>query len=260
MSVLICKLNGSRGRRIAVYDNKCVITTDVSLGSILTSNALDGQKTIFYIDVQGVQFKKCGMTLGYIQLETASMQMNNQTSNMFSENTFTFDRSSGDLNIIMEKIHDYIVDRIESYKYNTPAQKEYLYQVVSCAERVPECSMNFTIVSQVKKERADAEQLLAQEQAEKKQRELDAQQQAMENLRHTIQAKDGATQIELFLAQASTCGKIKEILDLWNSFTWNDTFSLTFGKKISEAAQIERMYGSSSSRLNKLIEELKNMI
>ena len=127
MSVLICKLTGVRGRRIAVYDNKCVITTDVSLGSLLTSNALDGQKTIFYIDVQGIQFKKSGLTIGYLQLETSSIQMNNQNSHMFSENTFTFeDTSNGIPNALMEKIHDYILDRIESYKYGTPAQNEYL--------------------------------------------------------------------------------------------------------------------------------------
>ena len=123
MSKLICEINGVRGRRIAVYDNKCVITTDATLGSFLTSNALDGEKTIFYADVVGVQFKRCSATLGYLQLETPSMQMNNQTNNMFSENTFTFDESGDVTNFQMAKVRDYIVARIEGYKYGTLAEE-----------------------------------------------------------------------------------------------------------------------------------------
>lgn len=117
MSKLIFKIPGARGREIAVYDNKCVITTNVTLGSLLTNNALDGEKTIFYIDVVGVQFKPSGMTLGYLQLETPSIQMNNQSSNMFSENTFTFEGVK--LNDLMLQVRDYIIARIEGYKYGT---------------------------------------------------------------------------------------------------------------------------------------------
>ena len=58
-----------------VYTNKCVITTDATLGSLLTSNALDGEKTLFYKDVVGIQFKKSGAFLGYLQLETSAQQM-----------------------------------------------------------------------------------------------------------------------------------------------------------------------------------------
>ena len=123
MSQLICKLSGVRGREIAVYDNKCVITTNVSVGSLLTNNALDGEKTIFYIDVVGVQFKASGIAVGYLQMETPSMQMNNQSSNMFSENTFTFeDGKNGVTNSLMRILRDYIVSRIEGYKYGTIAE------------------------------------------------------------------------------------------------------------------------------------------
>lgn len=120
MSKLICKLAGVRGREIAVYDNKCIITTNVSFGSILTSNALDGEKTIFYIDITGIQFKASGMTIGYLQLETPSMQMNNQSSNQFSENTFTFESGiNGVTNELMYCVKDYIIARTEGYKYGT---------------------------------------------------------------------------------------------------------------------------------------------
>lgn len=261
MSVLICKLTGSRGRRIAVYDNKCVITTDVSLGSLLTSNALDGQKTIFYIDVQGIQFKKSGFTIGYLQLETASIQMNNQNSNMFSENTFTFeDTSNGIPNALMEKIHDYIVDRIESYKYGTPAQNKYLYELVSAAEKTSVCHVDYTITTQVKNEMQEQLQQREQERAEKQRLAQEAQRQAVEGLRRSIQSEESATQIDLFLSQASTCTRIVEIHNLWKSFTWEEPLASTIGKKIGEAAQIERMYGSSPSSLNRLIADLRKMI
>lgn len=116
MSKLICSIEGVRGRSIEVFDNKCIITTNVTLGSLLTNNALDGEKTIFYIDVVGVQFKPSAITIGYLQLETSSMQMNNKSSNMFSENTFTFE-GDDTMNKLMREVRDYIVSRIEGYKY-----------------------------------------------------------------------------------------------------------------------------------------------
>ena len=89
MAKLICSLKGVRGRSLKLYDTKCVITTSVTAGSVITGNASDGEKTIFLIDVVGVQFKKSSLTIGYLQLETPSLQMNNQDCNYFSENTFT---------------------------------------------------------------------------------------------------------------------------------------------------------------------------
>ena len=261
MSVLICKLTGARGRRIAVYDNKCVITTDVSLGSILTNNALDGQKTIFYIDVQGIQFKKSSLTIGYLQFETSSIQMNNQNSNMFSENTFTFeDNSNGIPNAFMEKLHDYIVDRIESYKYGTPAQKKYLYDLVSAAESTSACRIEYAVATQVKKEIQEQAQQLQRERDEKQRQERELQLQAAEEFRRSIEGKDGTEQIKLFLSQASACTRIKEVDTLWNSFNWDENTSAVFGKKISKAAQIERMYGSNPSTLTKLLDELRQLI
>ena len=108
MSNLICSISGARGRSIKIYDNKCIISTNVTVGSVLTHNATDGEKTIFYIDVTGVQFKESGLTLGFLQFETPSSQMNNQSSNFFSENTFTFDKD----NEYMRKVYEFVVARI----------------------------------------------------------------------------------------------------------------------------------------------------
>ncbi len=58
------------------------------------------------------------MLIGYLQFETPSMQMNNQDSNMFSENTFTYAGGrNGVTNELMEKVYHYITDRIEEIKY-----------------------------------------------------------------------------------------------------------------------------------------------
>lgn len=261
MSVLICKLNGSRGRRIAVYDNKCVITTDVSLGSLMTSNALDGQKTVFYIDVKGIQFKPSRLTIGYLQLETGSVQMNNQSSNMFSENTFTYDETAtGISNEMMECIHDYIVDRIESYKYNTPPQEKYLQELVRLAEKVPACVVSPAIVAERKKALQEQAQRQEQERAEQKRLELEAQQQAMEEIRRSYQEQGNDAPIDLFLAQASACTRIREIQELWDSFALNDAASAMIGRKITSAAKIERMYGSRPDNVKNLLDEIRKMV
>lgn len=262
MSRLICELDGARGRRIAVYDNKCVITTDVSLGSIVTSNALDGQKTIFYIDVQGIQFKKSGLALGYLQLETGSIQMNNSKSNMFSENTFTFaDTFDGVLNAFMEKIHDYIVDRIESYKYRTDANQKYLYDLVAFASKITGCYVEPGLLTQLKREEQEQEILREQERAERQRQEREAQQREIEDFRCAIQDKDLTTQINMFLAQAATCTRVLEVLELWKNFEWESCDATAMiEKKINGAAQVERMYGRRSNGVQTLLEDIKTIM
>ena len=118
MSKLLYQLTGVRGRSIAIYDRKVVISTKVSMGSLLSGNATDGEKTIFFHDVVGVQFKKSGGMIGYLQFETSSLQMNNQNSNVFSENTFTFEANkNGITNEQMEAIYHQVCDILEEIKY-----------------------------------------------------------------------------------------------------------------------------------------------
>ena len=114
-------INGVRGRTITICNNKCIIKTAVTMGSVLTGNATDGEKVIFYKDCTGLQFKESGMAIGYLQFETPSMQMNNQGSNFFSENTFTFDASSnGTTNPLMREVFYYVLDLMERAKFGTP--------------------------------------------------------------------------------------------------------------------------------------------
>lgn len=122
MARLIFEGEGVRGRSIKLYDTKCIIATKPSVGSFITGNVSDGEKTIFLTDVVGVQFKRSGNLIGYLQLETASAQMNNQSSNMFSENTFTFENNvNGINNDIMERVYNYVCDRLEELKYGSPS-------------------------------------------------------------------------------------------------------------------------------------------
>jgi len=107
---------------MAIYDTKCIFKTKVTIGSILTHNATDGEKTIFYADCVGIQFKQSLFTIGYLQLETPSSQMNNKSDNFFSENTFTFESGKNNItNALMVEVYQFISDLIEAYKYNLTA-------------------------------------------------------------------------------------------------------------------------------------------
>lgn len=109
---IVYDLQGCRGRSMLVYRDRCVISTKVTAGSVITGNATDGEKTIFYKDVIGVQYKMTGLTVGYLQLETASAQSNNLASNQFSENTFTFEKDDK----LMEEVKNYVIYMISQFK------------------------------------------------------------------------------------------------------------------------------------------------
>ena len=120
MANLICQFEGVRGREMELYDNKVVITTKKTVGSLITGNITDGEKTVFLKDVVGIQFKESGALIGYLQFETPSMQMNNNNNNMFSENTFTYENAkNGITNELMRAVYKYVTDRIEDLKYGT---------------------------------------------------------------------------------------------------------------------------------------------
>ena len=104
--------NGNRGRSLSVYEDFAVINVTPTVGSVITGNALDGQKIIFYADVIGIQYKEPGATIGYLQLETASPTMNNKSSNFFNENTFTYEKDSATARAAFK----YIFERIRAIK------------------------------------------------------------------------------------------------------------------------------------------------
>ncbi len=130
-NLIIC-LFGSRGRSLKVYDDKVVITVKAGLGSFITGNATDGEKTIYYSDCIGVQYKKEGVTLGYLQFETASGIMNNRFSNFFNENTFTWDSKCSTTVKKIPEIVQYIKGRVDYYKKN----KNVVSSALSSADEI----------------------------------------------------------------------------------------------------------------------------
>ena len=111
----VYKIKGVRGRRIKVYEDKCVITTTATVGSFITGNITDGEKTIYYTDCVGVQFRKSGALIGYLQLETASATMNNKGDNFFNENSFTFDTTTVS-NEEMEEVANFVKRKVQECK------------------------------------------------------------------------------------------------------------------------------------------------
>ena len=125
MANFIFEFEGARGRSMKLYDTKVIIETKKTVGSLMTGNFTDGEKTIYLCDVVGVQFKESAVMIGYLQFETPSMQMNNQNSNMFSENTFTFENGkNGITNKLMKAVYLFVTDRIEELKYGVSVVSE----------------------------------------------------------------------------------------------------------------------------------------
>lgn len=112
--------DGIRGRSIEVYEDFAVITVAPTAGAILTGNATDGRKIIFYKDIIGIQYKSPGATIGYIQLETASPMMNNTSSNFFNENTFTYSVESDSTRAVLK----YIFNRVREIKTGKKKKEE----------------------------------------------------------------------------------------------------------------------------------------
>lgn len=124
---IIYNLKGSHGRTMKVYADRCTIKTNGTVSSLLTGNAFDGEKTIYYVDCLGVQFKKAYLNsgTGYIQLETASALMNNLFSNRFNENTFTFNNTVVK-NETMTEVHKYINEKVSEIKSIKPQSNSQL--------------------------------------------------------------------------------------------------------------------------------------
>ena len=113
-------IQGVRGRHITVYPDKCVLKVEATIGSFITGNITDGEKTIYYMDCVGVQYKRSAFTIGYLQLETPGMTMNNGASNFFNENSFTFDTTVVS-NEYMDQVAAYVKKQVEACKRNRNA-------------------------------------------------------------------------------------------------------------------------------------------
>ncbi len=246
MSNLICSIDGARGRKIDIYDNKCVITTDVTIGSVLTNNATDGEKTIFYKDCIGLQFKEPGITIGFLQIETATGQMNNLASNFFAENTFTFETQTD----LVREVYHYISTRVEGYKYDDEdlLMKELPSRLASIygAKRP---------LTNKEKKQKDMEMKAKKEAAEKKQ----AEERASRIQAVTTKFAEGYVdnRVTDFMNNASFCNRFMAVYTEWKKQGLDaDPFFIEITKDLQHRADIERMYGPSKTKIDAQIRKI----
>lgn len=126
MAEKIYELKGVRGKLLDVYENKVVIKTKIGIGSIMSGSTFNGEKTIYFADCIGIQFKKAGIMIGYLQFETASNGVNSSgSSNFYAENSFNWETTKIP-NKKMIEVAEYCKKQIEEYKTknNSPIVNE----------------------------------------------------------------------------------------------------------------------------------------
>ena len=119
--VKYCLVN-NLGKILDVYENKVVFTSTQSTSTIVTglvfgTSMTQGEKTIFYKDAVGVQYKPSSIADGYIQVETAAGGVSTSSSQYSGENSIQF--SGKKSNEEAEIIAGYIRKQIEDIK-NAP--------------------------------------------------------------------------------------------------------------------------------------------
>ena len=119
--VRYCIIN-NLGKILDVYDNKAVFTSTKSTSTLLTGLAFgtsvtQGEKTIYYKDAIGVQYKPSSIADGYIQIETAAGGVTSSSSQYGGENSIQF--SGKDRNAEAEIVVNFIRKQIEDIK-NAP--------------------------------------------------------------------------------------------------------------------------------------------
>ena len=117
--VKYCLVN-NLGKILDVYENKVVFTSTQSTSTVVTALLLggsttQGEKTIYFKDAIGVQYKPSTVTDGYIQVETSAAGRS-ASSAYGGENSIQF---GGKCNADAEIIASFIRTKIEEIK-NTP--------------------------------------------------------------------------------------------------------------------------------------------
>ena len=132
--VRYCIVN-SFGRILDVYDNKVVFTSTKSTSTVVSGlifgdSLTQGEKTIYYKDAIGVQFKPATITDGYIQVETAVGGMTSTKSQYSGENSIQF---GSKVNDEAETVTNFIKQKIEETK-NTPVGGTVIQQSTAADE------------------------------------------------------------------------------------------------------------------------------
>ena len=111
---------GDEGKVLTVYEDRAAI---ISRPSVLANFSGNGEKTIYYCDCVGIQFKSSPSKFkrGFLQLETASTVENTIANTFYSENSFVWidsnlSKKSTTSNEEMEEVRNYIEGKIKEYK------------------------------------------------------------------------------------------------------------------------------------------------
>ena len=132
--VRYCIVN-SFGKILDVYDNKVVFTSTKSTSTVVSGlifgdSLTQGEKTIYYKDAIGVQFKPATITDEYIQVETAVGGMTSTKSQYSGENSIQF---GSKVNDEAETVTNFIKQKIEETK-NTPVGGTVIQQSTAADE------------------------------------------------------------------------------------------------------------------------------
>jgi hypothetical protein len=111
------------GKILDVYDNRVVFTSTQSTSTLVTGLFLggsmtQGEKTIYFKDAIGVQYKPSAIADGYIQVETAAGGVSSTSSQYGGENSIQF--SGKQNNADAEVVVAFIRQQIDTIK-NAPA-------------------------------------------------------------------------------------------------------------------------------------------
>lgn len=119
--VKYCMVNNT-GKILDVFDNKVVFSSTQSTSTVVTglvfgTSMTQGEKTIYYKDAIGVQYKPSSIADGYIQIETAAGGVTSSASQYGGENSIQF--SGKERNAEAEVVVNFIREKIEEIK-NAP--------------------------------------------------------------------------------------------------------------------------------------------
>ena len=119
--VRYCMVN-STGKILDVYDNRVIFTSIHSTSTLVTGilvgkSVTQGEKTIYYKDAIGVQYKPSSVLDGYIQIETAAGEVTSSSSQYVGENAIQF--AGKERNAEAEIIVAFIKKQIDEIK-NAP--------------------------------------------------------------------------------------------------------------------------------------------
>lgn len=136
--VIYCMVNNS-GKILDVYENKVIFTSTHSTSTLVTgalfgTSVTQGEKTIYYKDAIGVQYKPSSVLDGYIQVETAAGGVSSSSSQYCGENAIQF--SGKERNAEAEIIVAFIKEKIDELK-NIPVGG--VVQQISPAEELKKC-------------------------------------------------------------------------------------------------------------------------